>query len=397
MAETSNYSQGGDAQAISRIVKSYYGSYRKMFDAHGWNEPDGKKLMISAPALIVGEYGSIQRFEELRKPNVMNSGQIFWTDQTSVIFTSFWGWTPETWGTVGFTGDRGQTRRANLLKELSDPFICVCYVTSNKTYIDPKLKGMIAGFYLVSHETGDRDEFTDPIHHGRDSEKWRHSLKATRAFSYLPEYRLSVRDFDPAMLKKARSVSAMGEIITDRVKIMRLRERPWIEVDVYSQDQSESLADATQPGKGKVRAGPASKSGYEVSQGTHHLPRELYVLRLSGDADSYLGKSAKGRSIYKIGLSVSPDLRRQSFQKSMPCGAFIWKIERRSRDVGFGVIQSFDSAVAGENAMKEYLKTCADWLGGEFYLAHQSEIDAAWQAGHDAANSFAMKGLSQHD
>ena len=37
---------------------------------------------------------------------------------------------------------------------------------------------MIAGFYLVSHETGDRDEFTDPIHHGRDSEKWRHSLKA---------------------------------------------------------------------------------------------------------------------------------------------------------------------------------------------------------------------------
>ena len=35
MAETSNYSQGGDAQAISRIVKSCYGSsYRKMFDAH---------------------------------------------------------------------------------------------------------------------------------------------------------------------------------------------------------------------------------------------------------------------------------------------------------------------------------------------------------------------------
>ena len=99
------------------------------------------------------------------------------------------------------------------------------------------------------------------------------------------------------------------------------------------------------------------------------LPRELYVLRLSGDADAYLGKSAKGRSIYKIGLSVSPDLRRQSFQKSMPCGAFIWKIERRSRDVGFGVLQSFDSAVAGENAMKETLVTCADWLGGEFYLA----------------------------
>ena len=59
MAETSNYSQGGDAQAISRIAKSCYGSFRKMFDAHGWNVPGGK-MMISAPALIVGEYGSIQ-------------------------------------------------------------------------------------------------------------------------------------------------------------------------------------------------------------------------------------------------------------------------------------------------------------------------------------------------
>ena len=45
MAETSNYSQGGDAQAISRIAKSYYGSFRKMFDAHGWNVPGGKKTM----------------------------------------------------------------------------------------------------------------------------------------------------------------------------------------------------------------------------------------------------------------------------------------------------------------------------------------------------------------
>ena len=101
----------------------------------------------------------------------------FWTDETSVFFTSFWGWTPENWGTIGFTGDRGLTRRLKLLKQLTDPFVAVVYVTSNKDYIEPNLRGRIAGFYLMSHETGDRDDFTHPIHHGRSAESWRHSLR----------------------------------------------------------------------------------------------------------------------------------------------------------------------------------------------------------------------------
>ena len=150
-----------------------------------------------------------------------------WTDEISVFFTSFWGWAPETWGTVGFSGGRGQTRRAKLLRQLSDPFICVAYVTSNKSYIDPALKGMIAGFYLVSHEMGERDEFTHPIHHSDNPGKWRHSLRALRAFSYLPEHRLSAGDLDPEILRRARSISAMGEIITDPSIIRRRRDTPW--------------------------------------------------------------------------------------------------------------------------------------------------------------------------
>ena len=55
----------------------------------------------------------------------------FWTDETSVLFTSFWGWTPETWGTVGWSNNEGRTHRDKLLNELSNPFITVCYVTGN--------------------------------------------------------------------------------------------------------------------------------------------------------------------------------------------------------------------------------------------------------------------------
>jgi hypothetical protein len=315
----------------------------------------------------------------------------FWTDETSVLFTSFWGWSPETWGTVGWSGDRGKTRRTNLLKQLTDPFITVCYVTSNKTNTDPKLKGMIAGFMLVTHETGDRDAFTHPIHHARDPGRWRHSLQAERAFSYLPEYRLSVAEFDPGLVSRARTVSAMGEILIDRRKIAQLQETPWIEVEVYSPDGADEPLSDVIPAGGMVRPGPAAGSGYVVAGGTRDLPRDLYVLRLQGDTDAYLGHSAEGRAIYKIGLAASPDMRRQAFQKSMPRGAFAWLVERTSSTAGWGTCPSFDAAVAGETAMKKCLVKSSVWLGGEFYLATEADIESAWREGHAAVLTFVGK------
>lgn len=308
-------------------------------------------------------------------------GADVWTDKTSVLFTGFWGWSPETWGTIGWTGQRGLTRRTNILSQLTDPFITVCYVTSNKTYIDPELKGQIAGFYLVSHETGSRNEFTHPNHHENEPEKWEHSLRAIRAFSYLPEYRLSLSDLDPTMVNRARSISAMGEILTDPEQIKILKETPWVEVDVYTSSKQISGVEDAFLEHGKVRAGPANKGGYVVPPVTQLLPRQLYVLRLDGDTDAFIGKPCNGSSIYKIGLSASPDMRRQAFQKSMPRGSFQWLVERTSMETGFDEY-SFDDAVAGEDAMKKHLSEHAEWLGGEFYLTTESEIETAWQKGN---------------
>jgi hypothetical protein len=311
----------------------------------------------------------------------------FWTDDSSVLFTSFYGWSPETWGTVGWTGDKGLGRRNNLLKELTDPFITVIYVTSNTTYGDPELKGMIAGFFLVSHETGDRHEFTHPIHHTRWPGKWQHSLRAIRAFSYLPEYRLTVSQLNPALLERARHVAAMGVVLTDPKQIKLLRETPWIEVDVYTPAAYVSNAVDALPDHGLVRPGPLNTGGYVVAEFTHHLSWQLYVLRLIGNTDAYLGDSAQGRSIYKIGLSVSPDMRRQAFEKAMPRGAFHWQVHRTTKLASPDCF-SFDAAVAGEYAMKNHLAGCAKWLGGEFYLATESQIEEAWQLGHAASKSL---------
>ena len=390
MSRADTYKPGGDARAISRVAKEAYGGFRQMFAAHGWRAA-GDKLMISAPALIVEHYGTIRAFEIAhQKGHGMDDHlpEDIWGQAYSVLFTSFWGWSPEDWGTVGWSGDLGFPRRRNLLAELTDPFITVCYVTSNKSDIDPDLKGKVAGFYLVSHQTGDRDEFTHPIRHRLEPDKWRHSLKALRAFSYLPEYRLSVSELDAGLLSRARSVSAMGEILTVSQQIELLRKTPFIEVDVYaSTGGADAKPNDAASLKGMVRAGPASNDGYVVSDGTQWLPRELYILRLNGDIGAFLGKPADGQAIIKVGLSASPEMRRQSIQKAMPRGAFEWQIDRTTTSTGRKRYPGHAVAVKGENAMKRHLAAHADWLGGEFYLASKADIESAWDLGCQAAET----------
>lgn len=380
--------QGDDAKTVSRIAENVYGGFQQMFDAHGWIAR-GNKLMTSAPALIVKHYGSIREFSnahEARYISASSATKDVWDCGYSVLFTSFWGWSPETWGTIGWSGDRGLTRRRNLLTQLTDPFITVCYVTSNKSYIDPALKGKIAGFYLVSHQTGDRNEFTHPNHHQNDQDKWRHSIRALRAFSYLPEYRLDVSDLDPGMLTRARSISAMGELITDLDQLALLRNTPWTEVKVYSPPDTAVIDTVNSvKTKGLVRAGPANQDGYVVAGGSMWTPRELYVLKLEGNIDAYLGRPALGQAIVKVGLAASPDIRRQAFQKAMPRGTFQWTIYRTTRSCGLAPYPSHTVAVRGESAMKLYLAKHSEWLGGEFYLASDDVVEAAWSSGCNAA------------
>lgn len=58
------YSAGGDAKAISRIAQIHFsGSYKEMFEAHGWKLEQGQQYMHQASARIKQQYGSIAKFE----------------------------------------------------------------------------------------------------------------------------------------------------------------------------------------------------------------------------------------------------------------------------------------------------------------------------------------------
>lgn len=369
-----NRHQGWDQQEIKRVTDQYFGGERTNLASAIGADTTERNWQLKVSEHICERFGSIEAFAALYPPIENN----VWTDDMSVLFTSFWGWDPITWGTVGWSGQRGLTRRANLMAQLSDPFITVCYVTSNQTDTDPDLKGKIAGFYVVSHEIGDRDEFTHPIHHGREPSKWRHSNRALRAFSYLPEYRPSAMDVFPNLTTHARHVSAMGEVLTDPQIIERLRTIPYEEVEVYQPVAALAQQDEG-PQRGMVPAGPAASEGYEVPNGTQNVARDLYILRLNGNVAAYLGREAEARSIIKVGLSASPDLRRQALQKSMPRGSFRWVVDRTRKSSGLPLCANHAVAVRGEDAMKRHLAAHADWLGGEFYLAHDNDIETAWQ------------------
>ena len=69
----------------------------------------------------------------------------------------------------------------------------------------------------------------------------------------------------------------------------------------------------------------------------------------------------------------------------MPRGTFQWKVERTTTSSGRTCYPSHAIAVQGENAMKSHLAAHAEWLGGEFYLASEEDIETAWQLGCLAA------------
>lgn len=312
----------------------------------------------------------------------------------SVLFKSFWGWSPETWGALGWSSEG---RRDTICKTLTDPFILVCNVTLSAPDADEHELGKIVGFYLISHEKGDRDEFTHPVHHALEPTKWRYALRAVRAFTYVPEYRLHTRQFDSNLLERAQAVGTHGEIIEDARRLTLLRETPWEEVPVYQPRGGSAALSVSEsigtPRKGWVPAGPDNPGGYFVPPITQGLPRHLYILRLDGPVDALLGSPAGGQRIIKIGLAASPESRRAQFQAALPRGVFAWQMHRTTfgSEEGGGACWTFDAVVAGEYAMKRYLAGCARHLDGEFYLASNEQIEQAWRLGVAAAEAASKR------
>lgn len=310
-----------------------------------------------------------------------------WQDR-NVLLKGFWGWSPEKWASLGFTNESYVKK---LIDENTDPFIVVSYITETRNKHD--FKGKIVGFYLVSHEVGHRNDFTDPAVHSFEPDKWQHSLRIVRAFSFLHEYMLDVYAFDPPLILKsqAQPTAVWGKKLTDEKTLNLLRSLPYKEVPVYKGKTivNESIqVPCTQ--KHKVAGGPINRKGYTVPGEPFDTEKELYALILEGELASVFLGNVTGLQIYKIGLSISPQSRLNSFQKSLPNtfpeeGQIKWSLYKSTRLDGHDPYPNFESALEGENAMKDYLGKNGTWLGGEFYAITKEEFELAWLIGRQSA------------
>jgi len=157
-----------------------------------------------------------------------------------VWLTSFWGWSPESWGCVGWTkeGDR-----ENFLHKSNPGDLIVIYVTKN---CGNEFSGKIAGVYEISHMQGDRDDLIDFNSHKewllkdeKLKDKWQYALQATRAWDFTNKPLIDGSDGLPETYRKH---SPLVEIAVAGVKVeseeaYKLLQLQAKEVPVYQPSQ----------------------------------------------------------------------------------------------------------------------------------------------------------------
>ncbi len=389
MKKPESYRPGGDAQAIKRVAEEFYGSFRGMFDTHGWSA-SGDKLMVSAPARIVAEYGSIRAFEDAHDLGAMMSPlDAINANPPNVWLTSYYGFGTEEWGGLGFTKE---TYRRTFIEGSQSGVLVVIYGTVKAA---PDERRKVIGIIQCSHRLGHAQSFLSPREWAakqNDSDvarKWNYAVKAVRAWRVTPESRMAVEEFAPIATQNGawQHIGYQGVPLTraDARNILKLDLQ---EASIYGETPiigavSAPAAEVLTPS----RAGPVSQSPFMVKEAEG--PKHLYILQLLGHTDHFLGRKAKDRIVVKAGFSASPPTRCADFNRALPQCAFRWEILHSGPASGIAAYPSSNYAKVGERKMQDILqRPPSESLGGEFFLATPEAIDEAWRIGNKAAKAF---------
>lgn len=382
---------GWDKQAVNGIAADEYGGLEAMFEAHGWEKGDRTFGQI-APSRVKATYGSVEAFvrahEAGRAGNaVLDPLAAIRSDPPQVFLKSFYGFTPETWGFLGYTE---AFMRDRFLRE-SRPGALVVIAGTGKAH-NPKEQLRVLGVQQQSHIAGTKFDFLAPDRHDAErrdpdrNRRWYHALKATRAWRIPDEDRPYVRDIFPVTHNDGDNGTAIGSygLRLEASEARAILDLNLVEVSVFGGNP----VDALMPGPATEllkpsRPGPVSQSGYMVREAEG--PKHLYILRLEGEEQHLLGYDPDDRWVVKVGFSVAPSVRCRAHNQALPACAFGWKILRSTYDERREPFASSKHALAGEQAMKDALQREGRSLGGEFFLADQNAISCAWRTGVDAA------------
>lgn len=376
MSETR--AQGWDARAINSIAQERFGGLLGLFEAEGWPER-GQAMMPAAGRRVVESYGTVEAFIAAHAPRAGSLLAQVLADPPNVWLTSFYGFSPETWGFLGFSND-GQRNR--FVRETKPGALVIIY--GHKSRAPTKQQGQVIGIQQVSHRVNHAQAFMDPfewIRKQADPERagqWNLAVKATRAWRVVEESFLPIEALAPETysLARAQVIGSQGMRLTG-AEARRLLDLTLIETSVFG----EIPVTAAAPASGAELftpsgPGPVSQSGYFCREAEG--PKSLYVLRLCGDESAFLGRPADGRWIVKVGISASPSSRCMALNGALPAGAFRWDIVRTNQDVGLPLFPKSVDAIRAETQVKAYLHQHEKSLGGEFFLADAKSVYAAW-------------------
>lgn len=389
MKEPTGYQQGGDVQAISRIVKSFYGGYPYMFRNHGWDAP-GEKMMILAPTLIVEAYGSIKQFEELhRAGDLMPPMEAIQSDPPNVWLTNFHRFLPEEEGFIGFTAESAR----RIFIDKSKPGVLVAVYGTTKAPKDERKK--LVGILQCSHQEGLAQSFMSPAEWTARSGdpyragKWSNAIKVTRAWRVAPETQMDVHTFAPDATKTRayRRIGSHG-VPLSRAEALNILEFDLQETKVYGESPIIPVLGNAREVLAPSKAGPVSQNAFLMRESEG--PKHLYVLKLDGDADAFLGERSGGRIIVKAGFSRSPQMRCKDHNKALPAGVFKWRVLLSGSASNISPYPTSQHAKAGEKAMQNVLCLVPHRrsLGGEFFLARRALVDKAWEIGNATAKAY---------
>jgi hypothetical protein len=224
-------------QVIKRIVDEHYGSLRKLFKAHNW-EWVGNQSMNASATLIVEGYGSIKTFEENHSDEA-HKISIF-EKYDDALVTSFWRWIPDE---AGGWDLRGKPTRESVIEKTTDPFLLLVYVTNKASKNQKHLENKVVGFLEVTHEAADREDVDSPNLKYPHRNSYRSSLRAKRAFEFLPDSKIDILELIPNLRERELLIHDLDKGISlSEVQIDTLKSLSYREVPLFGMEASFSGA-----------------------------------------------------------------------------------------------------------------------------------------------------------
>lgn len=312
--------------------------------------------------------------------------------QPNVWLTSFYGFDPDEWGLLTFTKE---SYRNTFLVRTNPGVLIVVYGASGCN--NPAMRRKIIGIQQCSHQLGPARDFMSPAawnskRRDGNENKWNYGVKAVRAWRVTPESYMPVEEFAPdaAATRAWLAIGALGMLLTPReaTNILKLELQ---ECDVYG--ETPIIGSVSAPAAAMFapsKAGPVSQSSYAVREAEG--PKHLYILKLHGDTNAFLGADVEGQIIIKAGFSKNPQSRCADFNRALPNCAFHWEVFYSGPASQYEPYPSSHHAKIGERTMQTVLCNGLDGrsLGGEFFLADPSLIADAWLKGNEAAKAYSV-------